>query len=404
MRLKLPIGPGALVAAAFIGPGTVTVCTVAGASFGYALIWTLVFATLATIILQEMSARLGLAAGMGLGAALVHPSNGMVFRSIAILLSVSALAVGNAAYEAGNLAGGALGIQAIIGDSETSRNFVVMGLSLLAGLLLYFGKYGHIEKLLIGLVILMSLAFAGSVFITRPDVGDLLAGLKPGIPETGLFTAVALIGTTIVPYNLFLHSSSVREKWPGDTDAAMREARRDTGLSIGLGGLISILVLTTAAASLYGTGQTINSASDMAIAIEPAYGPVARYLVGAGLFAAGLSSSITAPLATAYAMSEIMKWKRNGPGFRLIALAVLLIGTLVALSGIRPVSVIMFAQIANGLLLPVLASFLLILMNRKALLGVHTNSLPANLIGGAVVIICFGLGLRLVLRALNIWP
>ena len=99
-----------------------------------------------------------------------------------------------------------------------------------------------------------------------------------------------------------------------------------------------------------------------------------------------------------------MKVKRNGAGFRLIALAVLLIGTLVAISGVRPVSVIMFAQIANGLLLPVLASFLLILMNRKALLGAHANRLPANLIGSFVVIICFGLGLRLVLRALNIWP
>ncbi|KCZ50769.1 Nramp family divalent metal transporter [Hyphomonas pacifica] len=404
MRLKLPIGPGALVAAAFIGPGTVTACTVAGASFGYALVWTLVFATFATIILQEMSARLGLAAGMGLGAALVHPSNGMVFRCIAILLSVSALAVGNAAYEAGNLAGGALGIEAVTGSFESPKNIVVLGLSLLAGLFLYFGKYSHIEKLLIGLVLLMSLAFAGSVIITRPDFGAFLAGLKPSIPDTGLFTAVALIGTTIVPYNLFLHSSSVREKWLGDTGAAIKEARRDTGLSIGLGGLISILALTTAAASLYGSGLTINSARDMAMAIEPSYGPVARYMVGAGLFAAGLSSSITAPLATAYAMSEIMKVKRNGAGFRLIALAVLLIGTLVAISGVRPVSVIMFAQIANGLLLPVLASFLLILMNRKALLGAHANRLPANLIGSFVVIICFGLGLRLVLRALNIWP
>ena len=155
----------------------------------------------------------------------------------------------------------------------------------------------------------------------------------------------------------------------------LRQARRDTGLSIGLGGLISILIVTTAAASLFGTGIQVSSAGDMALAIEPAYGPIARYLVGAGLLAAGLSSAITAPLATAYAMTEFAGAKPSGTLHKGVALGVLAIGTLVAVSGLKPVTVILFAQVANGLLLPIIAVFLLITMNRKAILGSHTNSL-----------------------------
>ena len=107
--MKLPFGPGALVAAAFIGPGTVTACTLAGANFGYALIWALVFATVATVVLQDMSARLGIAGGMGLGEALVAPGTPAALKWLSIVLVLAALALGNAAYEAGNLSGGALG-------------------------------------------------------------------------------------------------------------------------------------------------------------------------------------------------------------------------------------------------------------------------------------------------------
>lgn len=402
--MKLPIGPGALVAAAFIGPGTVTACMIAGASFGYALIWALVFAIASTIILQEMASRLGLASGMGLGAALVHPSSGPVMKWTAILLGVSALAVGNAAYEGGNLAGGALGLEAIIGLDDGARPFIILGLSFIAGLFLLLGHYKHLEFLLVTLVILMSLAFVGSVVISRPHIPGMLSGVIPHVPEGGLLTSIALIGTTIVPYNLFLHASAVREKWPEGGDAALREARRDNGLSIGLGGLISILILTTAAASLYGSGMVVSSAGDMALALEPTYGVTARYLIGLGLLGAGLSSSITAPLATAYALTELIGLKKSGRVFRAIALGILIIGVTLSLSGLRPVSIILFAQVANGMLLPIVASFLLIAMNRKELLGNHTNSWRANVLGALVVLITFGLGLRLILRALHVWP
>ena len=401
--MKLSIGPGALVAAGFIGPGTVTACTLAGANFGYALIWSLVFATVATIILQEMAARLGITSGKGLAAAMTAPENGPFVKWSVILLGVSALAVGNSAYEAGNLAGGALGLEALFGSAGLSHRFIVLILAVTAAGFLIFGHYKHIEKLLIGLVLMMSVAFAGSVLITRPDLSGWLAGLRPGIPHGGLLAAIALIGTTIVPYNLFLHASTVRDKWRDGSSESLRAARTDTIVSIGLGGLISILILSTAAASLFGSGISVSSAADMAVSLEPSYGPAAKYLVGIGLFGAGLSSAITAPLATAYALSEFGGLRRNGRAFRMIALSVLLIGTCVALLGARPVNVILFAQVANGLILPVIATFLLVTMNRRRLLGIHVNSWLANALGSAVVVITFALGLRLILRALNGW-
>jgi NRAMP (natural resistance-associated macrophage protein)-like metal ion transporter len=108
---------GALVAAAFIGPGTVTTATIAGASYGYTLAWALAFAIVATLVLQEMSARLGVAGGMGLGEALRHRFTGRFGRSLSAALVVAAIMIGNAAYETGNLLGGALGLQSLLGGS-----------------------------------------------------------------------------------------------------------------------------------------------------------------------------------------------------------------------------------------------------------------------------------------------
>ena len=142
----------------------------------------------------------------------------------------------------------------------------------------------------------------------------------------------------------------------------------------------------------------------MAAAIAPTYGEAARYLVGIGLFAAGLTSSITAPLATAYALSEIAGKPRTGKLFKGVALSILLIGTAVALMGYKPVEIIFVAQIANGLLLPIVAVFLLVAMNRRSLLGDRVNGPFANALGGLVILITFGLGLRIILRAFGVWP
>ncbi len=400
--MSFRFGPGALVTAAFIGPGTVTSCMLAGANFGYALVWALVFATAATIILQEMSARLGVITGKGLGEALMSSAPPLRFLMAALI--ILALGIGNSAYQAGNLTGAALGTQALFEAGQISRTWIVLVLTILTAALLILGNYHLLERVLIALVLLMSLAFAASLIITRPDFGAMLMGLAPRLPKDSLFTTMALIGTTIVPYNLFLHAASVRQKWPNRDAAALQEARTDTVVSVGLGGLISIFILVTAAASLFGASLSVANAGDFARAIEPTYGAFAKYMIGIGLLAAGFSSALTAPMAAAYAVCELTRRPAQGAWFRAVALTVLAIGAIIALAGFNPLQLIMMAQAANGLLLPVIASFLLVTMNRKSLLGAHVNGAMQNVLGGAVLLITFALGLRLILRTLGLWP
>ena len=395
-------GPGILVAAAFIGPGTVTACTLAGANFGYALIWALVFATLATIVLQDMAVRLGTGAQLGLGEALMQSAPVPAIKWLVGALVFAALLIGNCAYEGGNLTGGALGIDALLLEASPGQGPLVAGLALVAASVVLIGRYQLLERLLIGLVLLMSVAFLLSVVLVPPDFGQLFVGLIPRIPDGGTLTAIALIGTTIVPYNLFLHAAAARKKWEDQTGT--KEARTESALSIGLGGLVSILILSTAAGSLFKSGLDVTSAADMARAIEPAFGDAARYLIGIGLFAAGLTSAITAPMATAFALSEIIGGDeaQRSRLYRGTALLVVIVGAAISLTGIQPISLILIAQYANGLLLPIVAGFLLYIMNRKDLLGAHVNSAFANAAGVVIVLITLGLGLRSILRAAGV--
>ena len=400
--MKLNFGPGVLVAAAFIGPGTVTACTLAGANFGFALIWALVFATVATVILQDMAARLGAGAQMGLGEALMSSAPSSAVKWAAGGLVFAAFLIGNCAYEGGNLAGGALGLDALLSDNSPGQTPLVAGLAVIAGILVLIGRYQILEKLLVGLVLVMSAAFILSIWFTRPDLGALFSGLWPRIPDGGTLTAIALIGTTIVPYNLFLHAAATRRKWPDGKGTD--EARQESAIAIGLGGLVSIFILSTAATTLFQSGLDVSNAADMARSIEPAFGASAKYLIGIGLFAAGLTSAITAPMATAFALTEIIGGNeaRKSKLFRGTAIFVVVVGAAISLSGVRPIEMILIAQYANGLLLPIMAMFLLYIMNRRDLLGAHANSFVANLAGGGIVIVTLGLGLRSILRAAGV--
>ncbi|MEO0575436.1 MAG: Nramp family divalent metal transporter [Pseudomonadota bacterium] len=397
------LGPGALVTAAFIGPGTVTVCTLAGAGFGYALLWALVFATFATIVFQEMASRLGTMTGRGLGEALQYSFRASLWRWPLTALVLVALYAGNAAYEAGNLSGAALGAEALFGETQTVFRSSVGATVVAAALMLMRGNHRHIERLLIALVVLMALAFIGTFVASTPAWQALFSGLLiPTLPDGSLITVVALIGTTVVPYNLFLHAAAAKQRWHGAKDLVA--ARNDTIISIGLGGVVAIFIVSTAAAGLFANGLTANSAADMAAQFEPLFGTWSRYLLGVGLLAAGVSSAITAPLATAYAVSEMLRPNAgaNDAWFRMISMSVLLIGAGFALSGIRPVQIILAAQFANGLLLPIIAAFLLYAMNQKNIMREHANTFWANALGGSVFVIATGLGLRSVARAIGV--
>jgi len=396
-RLRNPaskFGPGILVTAAFIGPGTVTTASIAGAQYGFALLWALAFSVAATIALQEMAARLALVTRQGLAEALRSSYGQGWLGSAAVILVVAAVGVGNAAYQTGNITGAALGLQSISG---IGLQWWALLVGLLAAVLLGSGTYALIEKLLIALVLLMSLVFLLTLVMVRPSLGAMLDGLLvPSLPPGSLLTVMALIGTTVVPYNLFLHASAVQEKWGPEVgrEQALHESRIDAGFSIGLGGLVTLAIVSTSAAAFFGSDVAFSAAS-MSEQLEPLLGAGARYLFAAGLFAAGLSSAVTAPLAAAYAVCGAMGWPRDlrGGRFRLIWLAVLLCGTGFSVIGIKPLAAILFAQAANGFLLPFCAVFLLLIMNRGDILGPYVNKPLANTLGVLVVLVTFALGL-----------
>jgi len=399
------IGPGPLVAAAFIGPGTVTLCSIAGVDFGFSLLWTLVLSIIATIVLQEMSARLGIISNKGLSQVIREEIKNPNFRNVVITLILSSIVIGNAAYEAGNISGGVLGLEAVFGEKtlnilNININFYSIILGLIAFALLYIGNYKILERSLIFLVIIMSLSFIITAIITKPDIIDLLKGLFiPKFPKGSILIIIGLIGTTVVPYNLFLHASLVKERWKNKSD--LKFARNDTIISIILGGIVSMCIIISSASLNI---ENINNAADLAKGIEPLYGVYSKYILAVGLFSAGITSAITAPLAASFVAAGCLGWSLNMKGlkFRSVWMFILLAGVISSSSGYKSIEIIKFAQVANGILLPVIAGFLIWIVNKDSILGKYKNSKWQNFIGLAILVITIFLGLKSILKVFEL--
>ena len=392
---KSSFGPGFLVTAAFIGPGTVTTCTLAGANFGFALIFSLLFAVLTTLILQEMTGRLSLASGKDLGQSLREHPQHRWSRALFAALTLSSITIGCSAYQAGNIIGGSLGLEMV---TAIDQKIWVLFISFVAVLLLSQKKYRLVERVLILLVFMMSVSFLATAMIMKPDIGAVLKGFLPSFPENSLFLVLALVGTTVVPYNLFLHSSAVKEKWKSMD--RIKDVRKDLILSISLGGLISISVVITSAVAFYAKGIPVESGAQMATQLQPLFGSVTNVLFGMGFFAAGMSSAVTAPYAAAFASSGVLGWEegQSSKKFRSVWLGVILVGLTVSLFDFNPIGVIVFAQVTNGLVLPVASIFLLIVLNSRRILGDAVNNWKQNILGGAIVAIVSLLGFWNILK------
>jgi Mn2+/Fe2+ NRAMP family transporter len=387
---KSSFGPGFLVTAAFIGPGTVTSCSMAGAQFGYALIFTLVFATITTIILQEMTGRLSLGSKHDLAQALREFPRKTLTKTIFIVLTLSSISFGCAAYEAGNIIGGSLGLEMI---TSVPKKFWAVLISLLAIFILSRGRYKWVEKFLIFLVCLMSISFLTTLVIIKPNFLSILNGMIPSFPKNSLYLGLALVGTTVVPYNLFLHSSAVKQKWESATQ--LKEVKKDLFFSIILGGVLSASIVITSAVAFYEKGIALEKGAQLAMQLKPLFGSLTTFLFGMGFFAAGMSSALTAPYAAAFASSGVLGWKEShrSKGFKGVWMAVILIGLLVSFLDLNPITVIIFAQVANGLVLPVASIFLLVVLNNRQRMGKLANTLRQNTLGLIIILIVSFLGI-----------
>ena len=396
-KLFKNLGPGPLIAAAFIGPGTVTLCSLAGVKFGMSLLWTLLIAVLASITLQSMAVKIGIIGKKSITEALKDEISNPVIKYIIITLIFMTILIGNTAYEAGNISGAVMGLETLFGQikidfKDFSLNIHAIIIGLLAGALLWIGKYRIIERCLIGLVIIMSIAFLFTAIATRPSLLSVLSGLLSfKAPAGSLLTIIGLVGTTIVPYNLFLHAELVKEKWNDKGD--LKFALKDLIIALGLGGLISLSIVITAS-SIKATD--INTVGDLALGLESVFGTFSRQFLAIGLFAAGITSTITAPLAAAYVVCGCFGLSTNLQSnyFKFIWLSIILFGVFFSATGLKLITIIQFAQITNGVLLPIMVGLLLWMMNKSSLLGNFKNNNLQNAIGFIIIVVSLFLSLR----------
>ena len=379
------VGPAMLVAAAVIGPGTVTTASIAGANFGFVLMWGLLLSIIVTFELQEMSSRLGIVSALGVSEALRSSINNRFLKAFLMILIVSALGIGNAAFEVGNITGAAIGLSQI-SNLSISSSVLIVGILVL--ILLGTRIFKMLEQILTVLVVIMSLLFLLTMITIEIDYSKLLRGLLiPNATPSSLLTIMALIGTTVVPYNLFLHADASKRKWKDqELNQALNNSRADTAISIGLGGLITLAIMSTSAVAFFGSSMEISS-ENLARQLEPILGSYSSYIFNFGLFVAGITSAVTAPLAASIAVTEALGWK-NAPSsfrFKLVWIIILLIGLLFAYFGTKPLQAILFAQATNALLLPFLALFLFYVVNNSRLMGSHKNTITINMI--ALIII-----------------
>jgi manganese transport protein len=355
------------------------------------------------MILQEMAARVGLVTRKGLSDAIREGFSQPLLRALVLGLVAVAITLGNAAYEAGNLLGASLGLEILTGWPPRVWAGI---LAVCAAGLLASGTYRVIQRALVGLVVVMSLVFIVTAFLVRPALPAVLKGIfVPTIPEGSLLIVIALIGTTVVPYNLFLHASIVQEKWSKAVSAkqALSESRMDTVFAVALGGVVTLAVVINAT-PLFVKGLEVSNPALVATQLEPILGGSAKSFFGLGLFAAGLTSAITAPLGAAYATTGAMGWDCNlkSPRFRAVWAFVVATGAVTSFVGGSPTQIIVLAQAANGLLLPLIAVFLLVVVNKSKLMGEFKNGWLANLLGAMVVLIVSGLGLYQLLRVFGV--
>jgi len=382
-----------VIAAAFIGPGTVTTAARAGSDFRFALAWALLFSVFACLVLQEASGRITVLTGKELGEAIRGRFSGSGWgRSVPVLAAVGII-LGCAAFEAGNLLGGVAGLRLIVVASPSTLT-IIAGVT--AALLLATGNTKWIARVAGALVAVMGVAFLVTAVRLGPDLGELLKGLLvPSIPVGGTVLVLGLVGTTVVPYNLFLGSALAR-------NSKLEEMRWGLAVAIIGGGVISIGVLVVGSA--LGGGLEYER---LAAVLGDRLGGGAGASLAIGLFAAGFTSAVTAPLAAALTARSLLgekddpKWIESSLRYRAVWLGVLVTGMAFGIADVRPIPVIILAQAFNGLLLPLVAVFLWIAMNDRNLLGAGVNSRLQNLVMGVVVLVCVGLGLRGLLAAVR---
>lgn len=385
------MGPAAIITSAFVGPGTITTATIAGVEFGYTLLWAIVFSVVSLIILMEMSSRLGIIANKNFMEASIEiiPENKAWKTFVNFIAGISVAAVGFA-FEAGNIIGSSLGLGDILGSTQFIASLIV---GLLALSTVLFGTAKMLEKIMLMFVSVMGALFLITMITVGPSIPKMLQGMViPIIPEGGVITTIALIGTTLIGINLILHSITSKDKWDKVSD--LENAKFDIIVNVLIGGIITISIIITSAVVLYNSGVEVTNPLVYSKQLEPILGSWARIVGGLGIFAAGLSSAIAVPFTLSAVFSRMFNWEGGiqSKQAKILGTVVVVFGTVFAMLGTRPVQIITAAQVTSGFSLPFIAILLVVACNNKSLLGEHTNTKLQNILGTIAAAVSLGLG------------
>ena len=379
------MGPGIITANIDNDASGITTYSVAGARFGYALLWTLLPTTVALVVIQETIARMGVITGKGLSD-LIRENFGVKTAFFMML----GLFVANFGNTVANLAGWAASME-ILGFSK----FVMVPVGAISiWILVTKGSYRFVEKILL-FACLLYFGYVISGFMAKPDWGPVLKSAV--IPQMRwnaeyVVLSIAIIGTTITPWMQFYLQSSIAEK--GIKKEQYKASRLDVIIGCFITDIVSFFIIVTCGALLFPHGIRINEASEAALALKPLAGEYAYLVFSVCLANASLLGAIIVPLATAYYVCEAMGWEaginktfKEAPQFMWIyTLTIALASLVIMIPGAPLVFLMVLSAVVNGLLLPFVLIFALLLVNNRKLMGEHTNSRIYNYISWATII------------------
>jgi Mn2+/Fe2+ NRAMP family transporter len=391
------VGPGVITGFAGNEAGGVTTYSAVGAHFGFSLLWLLLVASIGLGVIQEMCSRMGLVTGQGLSD-LIRERFGVRWTILAMIVLIIA--------NGSNVVAEYAGIAASVELLGVPRIISVPLAALAVWTLVVFFSYRFVERVLFVLV-LAFLAYPISVFILRPDWPVVMSGFIPSVPTSpsSLVFALALVGTTITPYLLFYMQASVVDKGVDRQSAAY--ARVDVFLGAALAGLFAFFIVVVTGTVLYPAGIQVTSAEAAAQALVPLAGAGAGLLFAVGLCGASLLGAVVMPLSTSYAICEAFGWEsgisknfREAPVFMSLFTLLLVLGAVVVLiPGISLIPLIISAQIANGVLLPIVLIFILRLATDRRLMGPAVNGRTTTILGWGVAAIAGSLSIAYLLTS-----
>ncbi|MDP3002136.1 MAG: Nramp family divalent metal transporter, partial [Bacteroidales bacterium] len=393
------LGPGIITGSVDNDAGGITTYSVAGAMYGYGLIWTLIPSFIVLLVIQEMNARMGIVTGKGLSD-LIRENAGMkitFFIFIGLLFSN----IGNTTTEFAGVAGS----MEIFGISKYISVPVV---ALMVWFLVVKGTYKIAERIFLIFSVSL-LTYVVSALMSKPDWGEIGSSIiHPQLEmNTQSFAMViALVGTTIAPWMQFYMQSSVIEK------GLKMKNYKYTLIDIAVGCVVTVVVaffiMVACGSTLHPNGIQINEAKDAALALKPLAGKLASHVFAFGLFVASVFSATILPLATAFYVSEAFgfeagidkKWD-EAKEFYTLYTGILIISAIIILIPNAPlIQISIWSQVINGILLPVVLVSMILLINNKKIMGIYVNKPHQNIIGWSAVVVLTGLSLMLLFMPL----